>query len=133
LPSAAVGELGSLDGLSGSGIGPPKVVVKLLHNFDSGSGTPNSVKAIVNYVFTVPNLPGDDSTVGSGRVTIWFQRGIFQTDQFDTTQRYAVNATLFVNAEGKFTTHQASPNLPGVAMVTGPPTGINETLEFLWF
>lgn len=103
-------------------------------NYDSdGDGVPDSIRVIVDYVYRIAGIPGDNTTVGSGRITVWFQRGIFETDQYDTTQKYAVNATLFVNAEGKLTTQQTSPNIPGVAMVTGPPTGINETLEFLWF
>lgn len=103
-------------------------------NYDmDGDNIPDSIRTVVDYVYRIPNIPGENTTVGSGRMTVWFQRGIFETDQFDTTQRYAVNATLFVNAEGKLTTHQSSPNLPGVAMVTGPPSGITPTLEFIWF
>jgi hypothetical protein len=102
-------------------------------NFDStGNGQNDSVRTIVNYVYQVPSLPGDDSTIGSSRVTIWFQRGIFATDQYDTLQRYPVNATLFVNAEGKLTTRQITETHPGVAMVTGPPSAIVNTLEFMW-
>ena len=102
-------------------------------NFDADKdGILDTVRVIVSYVYRIPNIPGDNTTAGSGRMTLWFQRGIFETDQFDTTQRYVVNATLFVNAEGKMTTAQPSANHPGIAMVTGPPTGIVETLEFLW-
>lgn len=103
-------------------------------NYDSdGDGTLDSVRVVVSYIYRVANIPGDNTTAGSGRVTVWFQRGIFETDQFDTTQRYVVNATLFVNEDGVLTTQQPSSNHPGVAMVTGPPTGIVETLEFLWY
>jgi len=103
-------------------------------NYDSdGDGIPDSIRVIVDYVYRIPGIPGQNTTVGSGRITVWFQRGLFQTDQYDTTQRYAVNATLFVNAEGKFTTQQLSPGHPGVAMVTGPPSGIDTTLELLWY
>jgi len=103
-------------------------------NFDSDSdGVLDSVRIVVSYIYRVPNIPGDNTTAGSGRMTVWFQRGIFETDQFDTTQRYVVNATLFVSADGTMTTQQPSANHPGVAMVTGPPTGIVETLEFLWY
>jgi hypothetical protein len=102
-------------------------------NFDAdGDGLEDSVKTIVSYVYQVPNLPGDDTTMGSNRMTVWFQRGIFATDQFDTTQRYPLNATLFVNEEGKLTTRQATPDHPGVAMVTGPPSALVGTLEFMW-
>jgi hypothetical protein len=103
-------------------------------NFDSDNdGILDSVRVIVSYIYRVANIPGDNTTAGSGRITVWFQRGIFETDQFDTTQRYVVNATLFASADGMLTTQQPSANHPGVAMVTGPPTGIVETLEFLWF
>jgi hypothetical protein len=103
-------------------------------NFDSDNdGVLDSVRVIVSYIYRVANIPGDNTTAGSGRITVWFQRGIFETDQFDTTQRYVVNATLFCNADGLFTTQQPSASHPGIAMVTGPPTGIVETLEFLWF
>lgn len=102
-------------------------------NWDAnGDGKNDSVKAICNYVYQVPNLPGDDTTLGSNRVTIWFQRGIFATDQFDSLARYPLGAVLFVNAEGKLTTRQVTTNHPGIAMVTGPPSAINGTLEFLW-
>lgn len=102
-------------------------------NWDAnGDGKPDSVKAICSYVYQVPNLPGDDTTLGSNRVTIWFQKGIYATDQFDTLARYPLNATLFVNADGKLTTKQPTLNHPGIAIVTGPPSALNGTLEFLW-
>lgn len=102
-------------------------------NWDStGNGLFDSVKTVVNYVYQVPSLPGDDTTLGSNRVTIWFQRGLFSTDQYDTLQRYPLNATLFVNEEGKLTTKQISPEHPGVALVTGPPSAMVNTLEFMW-
>jgi len=102
-------------------------------NWDENSdGQYDSVKTIINYVYQVPNLPGDDTTIGSNRVTIWFQRGIFSTDQFDPLQRYPLNATLFVNEEGKLTTRQLTENHPGIAMVVGPPSALDGSIEFLW-
>jgi hypothetical protein len=102
-------------------------------NWDAnGDGKFDSVKAICNYVYQVPNLPGDDTTLGSNRVTIWFQRGIFSTDQFDSLARYPLGSVLFVNSEGKLTTKQPTVNHPGIGMVTGPPSAINGTLEFIW-
>lgn len=103
-------------------------------NFDSdGDSILDSVRIIVSYVYRIANVPGDNTTLGSGRVTVWFQRGIFETDQYDVTLRYVVNASLFVNGDGLLTSAQPSANHPGVAMVTGPPTGIVESLELLWF
>jgi len=102
-------------------------------NFDSdGDGRPDSIRTIVNYVYTVSGLPGEDTTVGSNRITIWVTRGIYATDQFDTTQKYPLNAALFVNEEGKLTTQQATPNHPAVAMVLGPPSALTASLEFMW-
>ena len=102
-------------------------------NFDAdGDGVADSIRTFVSYTYTVPNIPGDDSTVGSGRVTVWLQRFIGQTDQFDTTQRYPINANLFINHEGKFTTLPPSANHPGVGLVTGSPTSIFGSLEFLY-
>lgn len=102
-------------------------------NYDSdGDGIPDSVRTIVSYIYRIANIPGDNTTIGSGHITIWFQRGIFETDQYDNKKRYVVNATLFCNADGLLTTEQPTASHPGIAIVTGPPTGINETLEFLW-
>jgi hypothetical protein len=102
-------------------------------NFDStGSGTPDSIRTVVSYTYQIPNISGDDSTAGSGKVTIWFQRGIFQTDKYETNQRYPVNAILFVSENGLLTTQQPSEEHPGVAVVTGPPTALYSTLEFCW-
>lgn len=103
-------------------------------NFSVNGATPDSVKMIVSYVYQVPNLPGDDTTLGSNRVTIWFHRGIYETDQFDTTQHYPINCTLFVNKDGKLTSKQPTSQHPGVAMLTGPPTALasTATIEFLW-
>lgn len=102
-------------------------------NWDStGDGKNDSVKTICNYVYQVPNLPGDDTTIGSGRITIWFNRGIYATDQFDTLQRYPINATLFVNEEGKLTTQQLTANHPGVGIVVGSPSALISDLEFMY-
>jgi hypothetical protein len=103
-------------------------------NYDSdGDGTADSIRVICSYTYRIANIPGDNTTIGSGRITVWFQRGIFETDQYDTKQKYVVNATLFCNAEGLLTTEQPTANHPGIAIVTGPPTGMNQTLEFLWY
>ena len=104
-----------------------------LLNFDAdGDGIPDSIRTRVNYTYQVPNVPGDDSTQGSGRVTVWFQRIIFQTDQFETNQRYPVNANLFVSEEGKLTTRQPTPDHPGIAVVTGTPTSVFDSLEAIF-
>lgn len=103
-------------------------------NYDAiGSGTPNAIRAIVNYTYYVPNVPGDDSTAGSNRITIWYDRMFFQTDQYETNQQYAVRANIYVSEEGLITTRKPSSYHPAVGMVTAPPSPFNSFVEALWF
>lgn len=103
-------------------------------NFDlMGTGSPNAIRTIVNYTYQVPNIPGDDSTQGSGRVTVWFNRMFFQTDQYETNQQYPVKANLYVSELGFLTTRRPSSIHPAVGMVTAPPTSMNPMLEVLWY
>lgn len=95
------------------------------------SPTPNAIRAKARYSYLVPGIPGEDSTFGSGRITLWIGRGIFQTDQFEMCD-YPINATLFVSANGKLTTEKTLPNQPGMAMVIVPPSAHSPVLEFLW-
>lgn len=102
-------------------------------NYDLlGTGQPNAIKTNVRYTYQIPNIIGDDSTQGSNRVTVWFQRMIAQTDQFETNQIYPLNANLFVSELGLLTTRQPSPNYPAIALVSAPPTPILGFLEFIW-
>jgi hypothetical protein len=102
-------------------------------NYDAdGDGVNDSIKVVVNYIYRVANRPGDDSTLGTGKVTVHYSRGIYATDQFDTRQLYPLNATLYCGLDGKLTTKQPSANHPGVAFVSGPPSSANATLEFVW-
>lgn len=103
-------------------------------NFDLiGSGEENAIRAIVNYTYQVANVPGDDSTAGSNRVTIWYGRMFFQTDQYETNQQYPLKANLYVNEFGLLTTRKPSPHHPVMAMVTAPPSPLNPMLEVFWF
>ncbi len=103
-------------------------------NFDlMGTGQPNAIRTIVNYTYQVPNIPGDDSTQGSGRMTVWFNRMFFQTDQYETNQQYPVRANLYVSEAGFLTTRRPSSIHPAVAMVTAPPTPMNPMIEALFF
>lgn len=95
------------------------------------SNHPNAIRVMLRYAFYIPNIPGEDSTLGSGRITIWFTRGIFQTDQYEMVP-YQVNATLFVSVAGKLTSERTKSNQPGVAICLIPPTAHNTMMEFLW-
>lgn len=97
-----------------------------------GDGVPDAIRTTVSYTYQIPNVPGDDTTIASGKVTVWFQRMLCQTDKYETNRRYPVNANLFVSERGMLTTQQPTPNHPAVAVVTGPPTAIFGTLEALW-
>ena len=99
----------------------------------TGSGTPNAIKAIVNYTYQVANIPGDDSVVGSHRITIWYERIFFQTNQYESNQSYPVRANLYVSELGFLTTRKPSSIHPAVAMVTAPPSPLNTYLEAMWF
>lgn len=102
-------------------------------NFDLlGTGVPNALRTIVNYTYFVANIPGDDSTSGSGRITVWFQRMFFQTDQFETNQQYPVRANLFCSETGFLTTRKPSSIHPAIALVTAPPTPLHGFLEAMW-
>lgn len=105
-----------------------------LLNFDlSGAGYATGIRAVVSYTYYVANIPGDDSTAGSGRVTVWYNRFFFQTDMYETNQSYPLKAPLYVNETGLLTTRKPSENHPSIGMVTAPPTTMNPFLEALWY
>lgn len=100
----------------------------------TGSGTPNGIRAIVNYTYAIANIPGDDSTLGNGRMTVWYQRAFFQTSIYETNREYPLRANLFVSEQGMLTTRKPSRLHPVVATVTAPPMAVGSPmLEFLWF
>jgi hypothetical protein len=104
-------------------------------NYDlNGSGTPNAIRAIVSYTYRVPGVPGDDTTMGSDRVTVWTTPGmIFTTDQIETNVSYALNASLYVNENGLLTSRKLNPENPAVAMVTAPPVSLTPSIEVIWW
>jgi len=102
-------------------------------NYDTlGTGTPNAIRTTVRYTYQVPNIIGDDSTMGSGRMTVWYGRFIGETTKFEVNQYYPLNANLFVSEEGLLTTRQIAENYPAVATVVAPPNALMSSLQFLW-
>lgn len=102
-------------------------------NYDAdGDGIKDSMRIVISFIYKISNIPGDNTTIGSNKITVWFSRGVYETDQYDTTAQYVLNATLYCNLDGFLTTNQPSPSHPGVAMLTGPPTALNNTIEFMW-
>lgn len=103
-------------------------------NFDmDGDGVVDSIRTVVNYSYYVANIPGDDSTQGSGRVTVWYQRMFFDTDQYETNQNYPVRANVFVSEIGLLTTRKPSAISPAVGMVVSPPSIISSMLSVMWY
>ena len=97
----------------------------------AGTGTPDSIRTNVRYPYQIPNVVGDDTTFSTKMVTIWTDRMLVETDQFEVNQSYNVMSNLFVNSTGLFTTRQIFPNSPVVALCTGPPSMISPTLQLL--
>lgn len=98
-----------------------------------GTGEVNAIRTIVNYTYQVPNIPGDDSTIGSGRVTVWFERMIFETDQYETNQAYPINSNLYISEKGLWTTRRPSKTHPVVGMVCGAPNSLDSNLQIMWY
>lgn len=101
-------------------------------NYDmNGSGYPNAIRAVVNYTYFVANVPGDDSTAGSHRMTVWYNRMWFQTDQFETNQQYPLMANLYISERGLWTSRKPSEFHPAVGMCCAPPSPQNPLVEIM--
>lgn len=100
-------------------------------NYDNNDdGNLDSIRVICNYRYTVTGVPGDDDTLGSGKVNVWFTRGIYSSDQFDPTVAYPLNGLLYCNNEGRFS---STANGPALGMTVTPPSALSGALDFLWF
>lgn len=98
----------------------------------TGTGTYNAIRTVVRYSHYIANVIGDDTTQG-GKVTVWITPGIlFQTDIYDTSQQYPLNALLYCGIDGKLTSSKISSDFPAVAIVTGQPNSIYGALEAKW-
>ena len=60
-------------------------------------------------------------------------RSIWETDNFDVQQRYPINANLYIDQNGAFTTTRTTDQHPAVGMVLYPPSADNSTLQLIWF
>jgi hypothetical protein len=104
----------------------------------NGDGIPDSVNVVIQYQFAVPGVAGTDTTLGSGLVTLWFQRGEFSVSVYDTATTYAVNTKLYVgdgvgsNAPlGTLTVAARTGNAQVVGAVSQPPTASNPLLSLI--
>lgn len=97
-------------------------------NYDDG--TTMGFEHISSYRYSIVDFPGDDSTDGSGQISIHFNRGIFTTNVFDTLATYSPGQPLFVDSEGKLTSQETAS--PVVAIALQPSSAINNELLFMW-
>lgn len=102
-----------------------------LNHITPDSTTPNAIRTIVSYSHFIAGIAGEDTTMGSGKTTVWFTRGIYATDQYEIVP-FPLNSNLYVSPAGKFTTQKTLANQPSVAMVVGPPGANNNFLEIMW-
>ena len=96
-----------------------------------GTGRPNAIKTICNYTYQVAGVPGGDSTIPTGKLTVWINKGgIFKTDQFETQASYPINANLYCSELGLWTTRKPSPTHPCIGMVIGMNNGVLELITY---
>jgi hypothetical protein len=101
----------------------------VLNAVDPTDPSKTGFEILVSYAHQIPDLPGEDTTAGSGKLSVHIFRGIYTTDQFDTIVDYPINSPLFCGRDGRLTTEE---NGPIVAIVTAPPSILINELEFLW-
>jgi hypothetical protein len=91
----------------------------------------------VSYSYIIPGKAGDDTTLASGKCTIWLQEGEYSTDVYELAgnvvlSSYVVGASLYVadninGQQGRLTTRVGQDK---VAYVTKAPTAGNPFLNF---
>lgn len=104
----------------------------------TGSGPADSVHIMIQYLFAVPGVAGTDTTLGSGLVTVHFQKGEFAVSIYDTATTYAVNTKLYVGDGGAnhaplgtLTVAARTANVQVVGVVTQPPTSSNPLMSLI--
>lgn len=98
-------------------------------NHRNEQGEYDGFEVLTSYQFLVPDIPGDSSVAATGLVTLHIFRGIFETDQYDTTVDYPINAPLFCGLDGKLT---SKVNGTALGTVVHKPSALNGSLSFLW-
>lgn len=98
-------------------------------NYDDGQGFVG-FEIIASYRFKIVDFPGDDTTDGSGQISIHFNRGIFTTNIFDTLATYQPGSPLFVTRDGMLTSQETGS--PMVAIALQPSSSVSNELMFMW-
>jgi hypothetical protein len=90
---------------------------------------------VVSYSYIIPGKAGDDTTLASGKCTLWLQPGEYSTDVYEVASvsgvalAYAVGSALKVSAQSKLTGDTMAPGVT-VAYVTKSPSAGNPFLNF---
>ena len=101
----------------------------VLNKVTVGDPSQTGFEILISYMFQIPDLPGEDTTAGSGKASVHIFRGIFQTDQFDPVVEYPLMCPLFCGRDGRIT---SEPNGPIIAVCTAPPSILISEIEFMW-
>lgn len=87
-------------------------------NYANGTfASARSAAGTASYSYYIPGKAGDDTTLASGKCTLWLQPGEYATDVYEvgttgTANTFAVGSALYVSANGKLT--------DGVGVAGGP-------------
>ena len=94
--------------------------------------------ATANYSYVIPGKAGDDTTLGSGKCTLWLQEGEYATDIYEVSAvtgpaNYTVGTALYTanndyGQAGRLTNRNGGG--PKVAYVTKTPTAGNPYMHF---
>lgn len=105
----------------------------------SANGTVTGTTAgTVSYSYVIPGKAGDDTTLASGKCTLWLQEGEYSTDVYEVAtstsglQAYTVGAPLYASANSKLTTVVSNLGTGNtlVGFVTKTPSAGNPFLNF---
>ena len=99
-------------------------------NYEDVTSGVMGFEVVASYRFKIVDFPGNDTTDGSGQISIHFNRGIFTTNIFDTLTVYQPGSPLFVDNEGKLTAQETGS--PMVAIALQPSTSVSNELMFMW-
>lgn len=90
----------------------------------------------VSYSYVIPGKAGDDTTLASGKCTLWLQPGEYATDVYEVAdsagvvQAYAVGTELYISANSKLTGEAGGGTAKVVGWVTKTPSAGNPFLHF---
>lgn len=101
----------------------------ILNKINANDPTKTGFEILLSYMFQIPDLPGEDTTAGSGKVSVHIFRGVFQTDQMDPVTEYPLMCPLYCGRDGRFT---SQPNGPIIAVCLAPPSVLINEIEVMW-